>query len=134
MKENYYYAQLNDENVCVALSMLVGEVIQENMIEIKSYNTALMGKKYENGEWVEGPKPVLTAAEKRELEYRNRLYKEDGTPLIEYRGVLYNCDSALAQVKVYEEEDKYSGGSFAKELGMLWAKGKEYIRNLEKEL
>lgn len=47
------YAQLNDENVCIGLSQLTGEVNKSYMIRLAEYDINLLGKKYENGEWLE---------------------------------------------------------------------------------
>lgn len=46
-----YYAQLNDKNICVAISQLYGEVHKENMIQISTYDISILGGKYVNGEW-----------------------------------------------------------------------------------
>ena len=46
-----FYAQLNENNICTGVSQLSGEVLQENMIEIPSADSALLWKKYENGAW-----------------------------------------------------------------------------------
>ena len=50
-----YYAQLNKDNICVAVSQLSAKVEQENMIELESYDTTLCGKKYNDGKWEEVP-------------------------------------------------------------------------------
>jgi len=49
------YAQLDMNNICVGISQLSGEVQAENMLQIEYYDTTLIGKKYENGVWVEVP-------------------------------------------------------------------------------
>lgn len=46
-----FYAQLNDDNICVSVSQVNNKVETENMIEIRDYNTSLLGKKYNNGVW-----------------------------------------------------------------------------------
>lgn len=51
--EPYYYAQLNQDDICFAISALSGEVEGEYMIPIDSYNDSLLGKRYKNGEWTE---------------------------------------------------------------------------------
>lgn len=45
------YAQLNENKVCIAISQLNGEVIQDNLIEIPSISDEFMWKKHENGQW-----------------------------------------------------------------------------------
>lgn len=58
------YAQLDMNNVCVGLSQLSGEVQAPNMLQIEHYDTTLVGKKYENGVWVEvPPEPVIPIPE-----------------------------------------------------------------------
>ncbi len=46
-----YYAQLDENNICVGVSDLSGEIIADNMIRIEEMNTDLIGKKYNNGNW-----------------------------------------------------------------------------------
>ena len=46
-----FYAQLNENNICIGISQLSGEVKQENMIEIESLDNDLMWRKYEHSEW-----------------------------------------------------------------------------------
>lgn len=45
------YAQLNEENICIGISQLSGKVAAENMIELASYDTSILGKKYVVGKW-----------------------------------------------------------------------------------
>lgn len=49
----YYYAQLNTEGICCAVSDLSGQVEGENMIPLESYDISVLGKKYVNGVWEE---------------------------------------------------------------------------------
>ena len=51
----YIYAQLNEESICNGLSRLSGEVQAPNMLQIENYDTTLMGKKFEDGKWIELP-------------------------------------------------------------------------------
>lgn len=46
-----FYAQLNENNICIAISQLSGTVIKDNMIEIPSFDSSYEWKKYENGQW-----------------------------------------------------------------------------------
>jgi hypothetical protein len=46
-----FYAQLNENNVCIGISQLSGEVIQDNMIEIPSLDNDKLWRKYENKAW-----------------------------------------------------------------------------------
>ena len=56
MQQHYYYAQLDETGLCVGLSDLSGEVTAGNMVSIESYDLSVLGKKLENGTWVEVPK------------------------------------------------------------------------------
>ena len=62
------YAQLDDNNVCVGISQLSGEIQVENMLQIEHYDTTLLGKKYENGKWVEVPPETMPIQEPTEEE------------------------------------------------------------------
>lgn len=56
------YAQLNENQICVGISQLSGEVNADNMVEIESFNESYLWKKYKNGEWsAEKYEPVSTA-------------------------------------------------------------------------
>ena len=46
-----FYAQLNENNICIGLSQLSGEVIQNNMVEIQSFDNDKLWRKYENSTW-----------------------------------------------------------------------------------
>lgn len=46
-----FYAQLNENNICIGISQLSGEVIQSNMIEIQSADNSYLWRKYENSTW-----------------------------------------------------------------------------------
>ena len=44
-KKIWYYAQINtDTKICCGVSQLCGEKIQDDMIELESYDMSLMGK------------------------------------------------------------------------------------------
>lgn len=49
----YRYAQIDENNICVAVSQLSGEVNAGNLIPISWENP--LGMRYENGTWVEVP-------------------------------------------------------------------------------
>ena len=53
------YAQLNDSNIVTGVTQAAGTIDAANMIEIPEYDTSLLGKKYENGVFVEGPAVIL---------------------------------------------------------------------------
>ncbi len=51
--ETFYYAQLNENKVCIGISSLKGEVQADNMVRIPEYSDGYIWKKYENGKWSE---------------------------------------------------------------------------------
>ena len=53
----YNYAQIDENNICIAVSDLSGKVTAGNMLRLETYDTSLLGKKYNNGVWEEVPKP-----------------------------------------------------------------------------
>lgn len=54
-----YYAQIDSNNICIGISQLKGDVNNPNMIKIGSYDKSLLGKIYDNGNWVEQKTPAL---------------------------------------------------------------------------
>lgn len=58
MNKQYFYAELNEDGVCKAVSMLSGIIEAPHMILIDEYDESLMGKKYNNGVWEEFAYPV----------------------------------------------------------------------------
>ena len=74
-KKIYYYAQINtDSKLCCGVSQLCGEKIQDDMIELESYDMSLMGKmwtgtwneetqSWDGGEWIENPEPPEPSTE-----------------------------------------------------------------------
>lgn len=53
----YYYAQIDDNNICVGVSDLSGPVEADNMIQLDTYDTSVQGKMWTGSEWVENPNP-----------------------------------------------------------------------------
>lgn len=51
------YAQINDENICIAVSNLSGKVLADNLIPLEVFDTSILGKKYNNGVWEDVPQP-----------------------------------------------------------------------------
>ena len=59
---DYLYAQLDENNVCVGLSQLSGEVLRSNMIHLTEdefINGNLLGKRYLNGVWSGGDEETV---------------------------------------------------------------------------
>lgn len=53
----YYYAQINDDNICEGVSQLSELDSRPNMIQLESYDASVMGKMWTGTEWVENPNP-----------------------------------------------------------------------------
>ncbi len=51
-----FYGQLDESNICVGISQLNGLVKSDSMIELVNYDISLLGKQYQNGEWITLPK------------------------------------------------------------------------------
>lgn len=48
----YYYAQINQAGICIALSDLSGEVVNANMIPLPAYDSSVIGKRWTGAAWV----------------------------------------------------------------------------------
>lgn len=57
------YAQVNENNICIAESFLSGKVIANNMIPLTDDEVSPLGKKYVNGEWLEVEKEPIPKIE-----------------------------------------------------------------------
>ena len=53
----YIYAQIDENNICVGISELSGEIIENSMIPLDKYDLSILDKKYNNGVWEEVPQP-----------------------------------------------------------------------------
>jgi len=52
---SFFYAQINDDQICFAITQTAGLITQSNMIPVASYDTSLLGKIRTNGEWLDPP-------------------------------------------------------------------------------
>lgn len=57
------YAQINENGICFADSYLSGEVHADNMIPLNKNAVSPLGKKYNNGVWIEVEQPQLPQPE-----------------------------------------------------------------------
>lgn len=53
------YAQINEENICVGVSQLSGEVDSPLLIPLASFDSSVIGKKYNDGVWEEVEQPEI---------------------------------------------------------------------------
>lgn len=61
------YAQLNDQHIVIAISELSGNVNSPDMIELPSYDTSLLGKRYEGGEFIATEQPTVDHVAKTQI-------------------------------------------------------------------
>lgn len=64
----YFYAQLNENNICIGVSQLSGEVDAPNMVRIPSFDPDYIWRKYEDGQWTEEKFEPETTAPVTEFE------------------------------------------------------------------
>ena len=87
-----FYAQLNDENICIGVQESPSLQPSEKLIKIESYDEDLLRRKYEDGEWSEEkfppfPQPSpqeqidVLQADNAELFYQNMLLESDNADL-----------------------------------------------------
>ena len=56
---SFFYAQINDDQICFAITQTAGLITQSDMISVASYDTSLLGKIRTNGEWLDPPPIVI---------------------------------------------------------------------------
>ena len=83
-----FYAQLDNNNICIGVSKLNSKVDLLSMVEIGSYDMSLLRKKYENGKWVAvaPPTPTLEEAKQNKIAELTQ----------EYEKVIYNTFNSNA--------------------------------------
>lgn len=54
-----YYAQIDEENICFAVTQTAGEINRADMIEIDGLDESILLKKYVNGAWETVPEEPL---------------------------------------------------------------------------
>lgn len=53
-----FYAQINDDNICICVSNTgKATTTKPNMIQLETYDLTVLGKRYNNGVWEEVPQP-----------------------------------------------------------------------------
>ena len=95
------YAQLNEENICIGISQLSGKVAAENMIELASYDTGILGKKYVDGKWED----VEHQEENGEItaEYEKSPQAEPTEQELIQAEILLNQSEIIAKQKEHDE-------------------------------
>lgn len=64
----FYYAQLDENDICIGVSQLSGEIYLCNMIFLEKQDVSLLGKKYNDGVWEDISKPEPSKLEPTEQE------------------------------------------------------------------
>lgn len=54
-----YYAQIDEQQICIGVSQLSGEVVAADMVELDSYDINVLGKLWQGGKWVDNPNPPM---------------------------------------------------------------------------
>ena len=63
-----FYAEINQDNICFALLETDNEINKPTMIQIENMDTNVLGRKFENGEWIDvEPEPVTTEPNEQEI-------------------------------------------------------------------
>lgn len=56
---SFIYAQIDENNICCAVSNLSGEIFDTHLIPIQTFDTTMIGKKFSDGHWLEVPKSEM---------------------------------------------------------------------------
>lgn len=65
----FYYAQIDENNICIGVSQLSGEVNLPSMILLDIQDASLLGRRYNNGAWEEAAQPEPTVPEPTEQDF-----------------------------------------------------------------
>lgn len=68
------YAEINNENICYAISDMGNFAVEKpTLIELNTFDTSVVGKKYNNGVWEEVPQPEPEPTQLDRIEERLNL-------------------------------------------------------------
>lgn len=98
-QKEFFYAQINEKNICIGISSLAGAVTDESLIEIESYDLSILGKKYSNGIWEDVPKEPIVP---EEVQPTNAELKENQLAIMEAIATQYeeNIENRLSDMEV----------------------------------
>lgn len=71
----HIYAQLDENNVCIGVSSLSGEVNDASIVEMDTYTLDVIGKRYVDGEWQDIPKEPIPPEPSQEEIMQEKLSK-----------------------------------------------------------
>lgn len=93
-KKRYFYAEINENNICYSLLDTPTTIEAENMIEVESYDMSLIGKKYTDGNWyVSDENETENSKNETEFSETERIQAE----------MLLNQESIIAKQKEHDE-------------------------------
>ena len=52
-----YYAQLDASNICIAVTQSAGPLVGSAFVQLAFFDTSVLSKKWDGGEWVDAPMP-----------------------------------------------------------------------------
>jgi hypothetical protein len=86
----FYYAQLDENNMCIAISALSGEVDYPNMIPIESAADDYLFKKYEEGSFIYVDR-TDNVAEKKTVEMQLSELQEQNLVLMDALATIFEA-------------------------------------------
>ena len=83
--ENFYYAQLDENDICFTVMDSGGKLqTSDKIIRLESYDLSLLGKRYDNGVWEDVEQPESEAEpEITQLDRIEAILNEDKNEIIE---------------------------------------------------
>ena len=54
---NYFYAQINQDDVCYAVSSTHGVIVDPDLIQLNSFDESVLGKRWTGTTWEDVPPP-----------------------------------------------------------------------------
>ena len=84
------YAQINDENICIAVSNLSGEVSADNLIPLEVFDASILSKKWTGDGWEDVPQPQPVEPQPTNAELMAEIKKSQQDVIDEYTLQLVN--------------------------------------------
>lgn len=83
--ETFYYAQINENNICITVMSSGTELsTSDKIVLLEDYDTTILGKKYNNGVWEDVEQPESEAEpEITQLDRIEAILNEDKNEIIE---------------------------------------------------
>ena len=93
-----YYAQLDDLNYCIGVSQVAGNLSNDNMIEIESYDPSLLDRKYDsvNETWLDEYRVI------EEPNHSDELYLETAVKDLQEENAGILLDSVMKDIEIQQ--------------------------------